>query len=121
MTDFKLKVHYFFGKFRCFFLGLQTFLKKGFWVSHLYMQAVVPAIIIEDGKSWRVSDNYTHKPGEHVHPNAGYIIGTCVRCGKEIHEWCKDFDEYTKYDCIGTIEKDDNGNYEFKEINNDSN
>lgn len=83
------------GSIKCFFRGLWSFITIGEWVSHLYIQAVRPAIIISTKTGFRVSDNYVHSAEETVHPNGGFIIGQCIYCGKVCKAWCHDFDEYT--------------------------
>lgn len=85
----------FFGSIKCFFRGLWSFITIGEWISHLYIQAVKPAIIISTPTGFRVSESYEHNRNETVHPNGGYIIGQCIYCGKICKAWCHDFDEYT--------------------------
>lgn len=112
----RLFFHYLFGRFRCFFSGLTSFLKMGEWVSHLYMQAVIPSIIISTDRGFRVSNSYEHKRGETVHPNGGLIIGKCIYCGKESKGWCHDYNKYVASgDEIGTFSVNDDGTVNFFE------
>lgn len=101
-----------FGSIRCFFSGLWSFITTGQWISHVYVQAVRPAIIISNARGFRVSDNYVHSAEETVHPNGGYIVGQCIYCGKVCKAWCHDFDEYTsrnKEEVLGYVEVSDEG------------
>lgn len=109
-------IRYFFGRFRCFFSGLTSFLKTGQWISHVYMQAVIPRIIISNNKGFRVSSSYEHTADETVHPNGGLVYGKCIYCGKESKGFCHDFIKYTEgEEQLGIIEQDENGDYIFVE------
>lgn len=100
-----------FGKIRCFFVGIHTLFRYGQWLPHVYMQSVVPEIIIASDRGFRVSTSFAHNAGERVYPNACLITGQCIYCGKREYSWHRDFEKYINGDgvmVIGTVDSDGN-------------
>jgi hypothetical protein len=66
------------------------------WVPHIYTCEYEKAIIIATDNSFRVSDNYNHKPNETVYENACLITYTCKECGHKSYAWYHNWDERYK-------------------------
>lgn len=72
----------------CWFEALPFFIKTGIWCPHIYKEETrSEEIIISTDNSFRVADNYLHKPNEVVHPHATLITSRCEICGKTDFSW----------------------------------
>lgn len=84
---------------KCHFKALIEFVKHGVFVPHTFRDVECKeAIIIATDTSFRVSDNFQHKPNETVYSGALLVTSKCACCGKEMQSWYREPWKYNKDD-----------------------
>lgn len=81
----------------CYLKAIPFYLRTGEFIPHVFKDTYERAIVITDGRTFRVSENLEHTAKEHVFPNGCLIRSRCKYCGAEDLSWYRDYDEWMRY------------------------
>ena len=72
----------------CWLKAIPLLITTGIWFPHDFIEdSCFNAIVISNKHGFRISNDYTHREDERVHPNATVIKIKCKCCGKTETGW----------------------------------
>lgn len=87
-------------KIKCLLRGIKSLFVCGEYIPHIYIDEARKTIIIADEGGFRESDNFCHRMGEKVYPNACLITSVCSCCGKVEKGFYKNYDVWKRMNDI---------------------